>query len=111
RSTEAYEAARVRVAAFFGIQDPAELVWTRGTTEALNLVAGSWGGAHLREGDEVLLSVMEHHSNLVPWQLVAARTGARLRFLDVDEEGRLDLSALDDLLTERTRVVSLAHVS
>jgi cysteine desulfurase/selenocysteine lyase len=111
RATDAYEAARRRVAVLLGISDPAELIWTSGTTGGLNLVANAWGGAFLREGDEVLLSVMEHHSNLVPWQLLAQRTGARLRFLDVDEEGRLDLSALGDLLTERTRVVSLAHVS
>jgi len=111
RSTEAYEDARVRVARFFGIADPAELVWTRGTSEALNLVAWAWGTANLRAGDEVLLTVLEHHSNLVPWQMVAQRTGARLRFLDVDGEGRLDLSALDDLLTERTKLVSLGHVS
>ncbi len=111
RSTEAYEDARVRVARFFGIADPAELVWTRGTSEALNLVAWTWGTENLRAGDEVLLTVLEHHSNLVPWQMVAQRTGARLRFLDVDGEGRLDLSALDDLLTERTKLVSLGHVS
>jgi cysteine desulfurase/selenocysteine lyase len=111
RATEAYEGARAKVAGFIGASDPAEVVWTRGTTEALNLVASTWGGANLREGDEVLLSVMEHHSNLVPWQLLAQRTGAKLRFLDIDEEGRLDLSRLDELLTLRTRVVSLAHVS
>jgi cysteine desulfurase/selenocysteine lyase len=111
RATEAYEAARRRVAAFFGIEDAAELIWTRGATEALNLVAWSWGLANLRAGDEVLLTVMEHHSNLVPWQLVAARTGARLRFVDLDDEQRLDLSGLDRLLTPRTRLVSLCHVS
>lgn len=111
RATDAYEAARLRVASFFGIADPAELIWTRGTTEALNLVAGSWGMANLREGDEILLSVMEHHSNLVPWQIVAGRTGARLRFLDIDEQQRLDLTMLDEVLTERTRLVSLCHVS
>jgi cysteine desulfurase/selenocysteine lyase len=111
RATRAYEGARERVAAFFGIEDAAELIWTRGATEALNLVAWSWGLAHLRPGDEVLLTVMEHHSNLVPWQLVAERTGARLRFLDVDDEQRLDLSELDGLLTERARLVSLCHVS
>ncbi|HET7321767.1 MAG TPA: aminotransferase class V-fold PLP-dependent enzyme, partial [Longimicrobiaceae bacterium] len=111
RATEAYESARGRVARFFGIDDPAELLWTAGTTGALNLLAHAWGDANLRPGDEVLLSVMEHHSNLVPWQLLAQRTGAKLRFLDIDDEGRLDLSALDDLLTERTRLVSLAHVS
>ena len=111
RATDAYEAARVRVAAFLGSSDPGELIWTRGTTEALNLVAAAWGGANLQPGDEVLLSVLEHHSNLVPWQMVAARTGARLRFLDIDGSGRLDLSRLDELVNARTRVVSIAHVS
>ncbi|HEX2187747.1 MAG TPA: cysteine desulfurase [Longimicrobiaceae bacterium] len=111
RATEAYEGARVRVARFLGIADEAELVWTRGTTEALNLVAWAWGTASLRAGDEILLTVLEHHSNLVPWQLLAGRTGARLRFIPIDGEGRLDLSSLDDLLTERTKLVSVGHVS
>ena len=111
RATEAYESARVRVARFLGIADPAELIWTRGTTEALNLVAWQWGSMHLKPGDEILLTVLEHHSNLVPWQMVASRTGATLRFVDIDAQGRLDISTLDDLLTERTRVLSVAHVS
>jgi cysteine desulfurase / selenocysteine lyase len=111
RASDAYDHARTRVAALLGIQDPAELVWTRGTTEALNLVAYAWCGANLRPGDEILLSVLEHHSNLVPWQLAAKRHGARLRFLEIDDQGRLDLSRLDDVLTERTKIVSLAHVS
>jgi cysteine desulfurase/selenocysteine lyase len=111
RATDAFEAARGKVAALFGIQDTAELIWTRGTTEAINLVAWSWGLATLRAGDEVLLSVMEHHSNLVPWQMVAQRTGAKLRFLDIDDQQRLDLSGLDDVLTERTKLVSIVHVS
>jgi len=111
RATDAYEHARLRVAALFGIADHAELLWTRGTTEGLNLIAYSWGQANLRPGDEILLSVLEHHSNLVPWQLLAQRTGARLRFLQLDDQGRLDLSGLDTLLGERTRLVSLAHVS
>jgi cysteine desulfurase/selenocysteine lyase len=111
RASDAYDHARTRVAALLGIQDPAELVWTRGTTEALNLVAYAWCGANLRPGDEILLSVLEHHSNLVPWQLAGKRHGARLRFLEIDDQGRLDLSRLDDVLTERTRIVSLAHVS
>jgi cysteine desulfurase/selenocysteine lyase len=111
RATEAYEEARGKVARLFGIADEGELVWTRGTTEALNLIAYTWGQQNIRAGDEILLSVMDHHSNLVPWQLLAQRTGAKLRFLDIDEQGRLDLSALDDLLTERTRLVSIAHVS
>jgi cysteine desulfurase / selenocysteine lyase len=111
RATDAFEAAREKVAALMGIADSAELIWTRGTTEAVNLVAYSWGNANIGAGDEILLSVMEHHSNLVPWQLLAQRTGARLRFLQMDDQQRLDLSALDDLLTERTRLVSLGHVS
>ena len=111
RATDAYDGARARVAALFGIADPAELIWTRGTTEGLNLVAYAWGMTKLRAGDEILLSVLEHHSNLVPWQLVAQRTGARLRFLEIDDQGRLELSVLDDLLTERTKIVSLGHVS
>lgn len=111
RATTLYEEARRRVAAFLGIRDPAELIWTRGTTEALNLVAASWGTANLKPGDEILLTVMEHHSNLVPWQMVAERTGATLKFIELDAEQRLDLSRLDEKLTDRTRVVSLCQVS
>lgn len=111
RATDAFEAAREKVARLMGIADTAELIWTRGTTEAVNLVAYAWGQSTLKPGDEILLSVMEHHSNLVPWQMLAQRTGARLRFLDIDDQQRLDLAALDDLLTERTRLVSLVHVS
>jgi cysteine desulfurase/selenocysteine lyase len=111
RATEAYEQARGKVARLLGIADEAELLWTKGTTEGLNLVARTWGDQNVRAGDEILLSVLDHHSNLVPWQLLAQRTGARLRFLDIDEQGRLDLSSLDDLLTKRTKLVSLAHIS
>jgi len=111
RATEAYESARERVAGYFGIGDSAELIWTRGTTESLNLVANCWGGTFLRPGDEIVLSLLEHHSNLVPWQLVGARTGASLKFLEIDEEGRLDLSALDSVITDRAKVVSIGHVS
>ncbi len=91
RSTVAYEEARARVARFIGASEAQELVWTRGTTEAINLVAGSWGIENLREGDEILLSTMEHHSNIIPWQLVARRTGARLKYIEMDDEGRLIL--------------------
>ena len=111
RATEAYELARGKVARLLGITDEAELIWTKGTTEGINLIARTWGDANVRAGDEILLSVLDHHSNLVPWQLLAQRTGAKLRFLDIDEQGRLDLSALDSLLTERTRLVSLSHIS
>lgn len=111
RATEAYEGARSTVATFLGISDPAELIWTRGTTDAINLVASSWGGSTLRAGDEVVLTVMEHHSNLVPWQLMARRTGATLRFVEMDDQQRLDLASLDAVLGPRTRLVAVGHVS
>jgi len=94
RATVAYEDARVRVARFIGAADSAEVIFTRGTTESINLMAWSWGLDVLREGDEILLTEMEHHSNVVPWQLVARRTGATLRWLEIDEHGLLNLEAL-----------------
>ena len=111
RATEAYEGARRKVARFLGAADPAEVVWTRGTTEAINLVASAWSNTFLGEGDEIVLSTQEHHSNLVPWQLAAARAGARLRYLELDDEGRLLLDRLPALLSPRTRMVALSHVS
>ncbi|HEX6938646.1 MAG TPA: cysteine desulfurase [Longimicrobiales bacterium] len=111
RATERYEAARRTMARFVGAADPAEVVWTRGTTESINLVAMTWGWANLREGDEVVLTLLEHHSNLVPWQIVAQRTGAKLRFVDIDDEGRIRLDQLDALLSERTRLIAVGHVS
>lgn len=111
RATECYEEARRKVARFVNARDPREIVFTRGTTEALNLVAAAWGGANLRPGDEILLTILEHHSNIVPWFLAAQRTGARVRFVDIDEEGRLRLDLLDEMLTGRTRVLGVAHVS
>lgn len=111
RATEAYEEARGKVARFIGAPDPSEVIWTRGTTEGINLVANAWGSHNVRQDDEILLSVMEHHSNLVPWQLLARRTGARLRFLEIDDDGRLVLDDLPSLLTERTRLVAITHVS
>jgi len=109
-ATDAYESARAVVADFIGGRTK-ELIFTRGTTESINLVANSWGGANLREGDEVLLTLMEHHSNLVPWQLIAARTGARLKFAGLTAEGRLDLEDLAAKIGPRTRLVALTHVS
>jgi cysteine desulfurase/selenocysteine lyase len=111
RATVAYEEARKKVAAFIGATDASELVFTRGTTEAINLVAGSWGPELVGDGDEILLSVLEHHSNIVPWQLLAARTGARIRYIEIDEQGRLILDDLPELLSPRTRIVALSHVS
>ena len=111
RATEAYESSRERVAFWLNAHDPRELVWTRGASEALNLVAFSLGRARVRPGDEIVISEMEHHSNLVPWQLLAERAGARLRYVGLTDDGRLDLDMLAGLLGARTRVVSLSHVS
>jgi len=111
RATDAYEGARVKVAGWIGADDPDELIWTRGTTEAINLVASGWGLDRLGEGDEILISVLEHHSNIVPWQMLARRTGAKLRYLELDAEGRLVLDDLDRVLTERTKLVAISHVS
>ena len=111
RSTEAFEGARGKVAGWIGADDPAEVIWTRGTTEALNLVASAWGLDNVHEGDEIVLSVLEHHSNIVPWQLLAQRTGARLRYIELDDQGRLILDDLPNLLTERTKIVAISHVS
>jgi cysteine desulfurase / selenocysteine lyase len=110
-ATVAYGAARERVARFLGAASPSEIVFTRGTTEAINLVAQSWARSALRAGDEVLVTGMEHHSNLVPWQLVCGQTGARLRAVPITDRGELDLQAFDRLLGERTRLVALGHVS
>ena len=111
RATVAFEDARARVAAWIGAKEPAEVIWTKGTTEAINLVAHSWGLDNVVEGDEILLTVMEHHSNLVPWQLLAHRTGAKLRYIELDDQGRLDLAGLPALLSDRTKLVALTHVS
>jgi len=111
RATEAYEAARAKVAAFIGAGRPDELIFTRSTTEAINLVAYAWGRANIRAGDEILLTEMEHHSNLVPWQLLAAERSARLLFVPFDEQGLLRLDEFDRLLTERTRLVAVTHQS
>src|SRR3954467_13572942 len=109
-ATELFEGARERVAKFVGWGVP-ETIFTRNASEALNLVAWSWGTANVGPGDRMLITEMEHHSNLVPWQLLCQRTGATLRWLRIDEDGRLDPSALDEVLTERTKVVSFVHQS
>lgn len=110
-ATELYEGARATVAAFLGAPDPSSVVFTRGTTESINLVAHAWGRRFLREGDEVLLTEMEHHSNIVPWQLAARDTGAVLRYLALTDDGRLDLSDLERLLTERTKLLAVTGMS
>lgn len=109
-ATEAMETTRRKVAAYIHAADSAEIVFTRGTTEALNLVAASYGSL-LSEGDEVVVSAMEHHSNIVPWQLLQQRRGVKLRVVPFDDKGCLRLDILEQLLTERTRIVSIAHAS
>jgi len=109
-STTAYEAARAKVAAFIGAASPDEIVFTKNSTEAINLVAHSFG-VRLRPGDEIVISEMEHHSNIVPWQLLCERTGATLRWFRITDDGRLDLSNLEELVNERTRLVSYVHMS
>jgi len=111
RADTDYENARRTAATFINAADPLEIVFTRGTTEGINLVATAWGGANLRPGDEVLLTVSEHASNMLPWQLAAKRAGATVRYLDIDDEGHLRLDQLDALLRPRTKVFSFMHVS
>ena len=111
RATEAYEGSRRRVADYLGAASPDEIVFTRGTTESINLVAQAWGGKFLREGDVILLTEMEHHSNLVPWQLLAERTGVRLRFVPVHDDGTLALEQLSSLLTREVKLFAFTHVS
>ena len=111
RATEGFEAARGKAAAFIGAASPREIVFTRNASEAINLVARSWGEANLKPGDEIVLTVMEHHSNLVPWQLLAARTGCVLRHAGLTEAGELDLEDLRSQINGRTKLVSLVQVS
>ena len=109
--TRAYEAARRRTARFMGAASENEIVFTRGATEAINLVAQSWGAANLSQGDRIVLSELEHHSNIVPWQMIAERTGALIDVCPLTADHRIDLGALEALITPRTRMVALAHVS
>ena len=111
RATESFEAARTVTAEFVHADSPREIVFTRNASEAINLVARSWGDANLRQGDEVLLTLMEHHSNLVPWQLLAQRTGCVLRHVGITETGELDLDDFRSKLSDRTRLLSLVHIS
>jgi cysteine desulfurase/selenocysteine lyase len=111
RATEAYEKARKRVAQYIGTPSADEIIFTRGTTESINLVAQAWGGKFIRERDVILLTEMEHHSNLVPWQLLAERMGARLRFVPVLDDGILDLAQLPRLLTPEVKLFAFTHIS
>ncbi|PYE24221.1 L-selenocysteine selenide-lyase (L-alanine-forming) [Paraburkholderia silvatlantica] len=111
RATDAYEGARARIARFIRAANEKEIVYTRGTTEAINLVAQSYARPRLQPGDEVLITAMEHHSNIVPWQLVCAQTGAILKVAPIDDDGTLDLGAYERLLGPRTRIAAVAHAS
>lgn len=112
RATAAYEGARARAARFLNARSAEEIVFTRGTTEGINLVAASWGAQNIQAGDVILLTEMEHHSNLVPWQMLARRTGAKLAFVPVTgDEGLLDLRRLDSLLTRQVKLFAMVHVS
>ncbi len=110
-ATDAYEAARQKVAKFVNAADEREIIYTRNATEAINLVAYSWGLGNLQAGDEVILTKMEHHSNLVPWQLVAQKTGAVLKFVDLSADENFDLAHYKSLLSAKTKLVSVVHVS
>ena len=111
RATEAYEGARDKVAAFINASSRDEIVFTRNASEAINLVAYAWGLSNLEKGDEVLLSVMEHHSNLVPWQLIAQRTGAVLKHVPLTKNQEFDLAAFNRLINNKTKLVATNHVS
>ncbi|MCC5863439.1 MAG: cysteine desulfurase [Gammaproteobacteria bacterium] len=111
RATRAFETARETVARFINAASTREVIWTRGTTEAINLVAQSFARPRLAAGDEILISTMEHHANIVPWQMVADQTGARLKVAPIHRSGELDMEAFERLLGERTRLVAISHVS
>jgi cysteine desulfurase/selenocysteine lyase len=111
RATERYHQARVRIARFLGVADPDCLIFTRGTTEGLNLVAEAWGMANVASGDEIIVTAMDHHANFVPWQVLAIRKGAKFMVCELTPDGRIDLDFLSRLLSRRTKIVALSHVS
>src|SRR5512140_2540307 len=112
RATAAFEAARARAAQFINARSADEIIFTRGTTEGINLVAQAWGSKHIKAGDKILLTEMEHHSNIVPWQLLVERTGAKLLFLPVTgDSGLLDLNCVDEWLTKEVRLLAMTHIS
>ncbi|MEZ4994800.1 MAG: cysteine desulfurase [Saprospiraceae bacterium] len=110
-ATDAFERARELVRGFINAKSDKEIIFTRGTTEGINLVAASFGGKFLQEGDEVIISYLEHHSNIVPWQLICEQKGAKLQVIPINEKGELDMGAYAELLSERTKIVAVNHVS
>lgn len=111
RATEAFEAVRGKAARFIGAASEDEIIFTRGTTEGINLVANTWGAQNLRAGDVILVTGMEHHSNLIPWQMLAQRTGATLKYIPVLDDGTLDSAAIETLLTEQVKLFAFVHIS
>jgi len=111
RATAQYESARKRIAGFFNARSEREVIFTRGATEAINLVASSWGNTHIGAGDEILITHMEHHSNIVPWQMLCERTGATLKVVPINDAGELLMDQFDALLSERTKLVGVVHMS
>jgi len=111
KATDAYETARTKVAKFISVEDPDEIIFTRGTTESINLIAHGFIETQLKAGDEILISHMEHHANIVPWQIAAQKTGAVLKVVPVDDRGVLEMSAFDQMLSKRTKLVAITHIS
>jgi len=110
-ATAAFEATRHSIQHFIGAALPEEIIFTKGTTESINLIASSWGNSHLQKGDEIIISSLEHHANIVPWQMVAEARGARLRVIPIDDNGVLDMQAYRNMVNEKTRFVSIVHAS
>src|SRR5688500_9526084 len=110
-ATDRFEGARAKLAAFVGAPGPETIVFTRGTTESVNLVAHAWGRKFLSEGDEILLTELEHHSNIVPWQLAAQATGATLRYIPITDDGRIEIEAVESMLIDRTKLVGVTGMS
>ncbi|ASS98317.1 MULTISPECIES: cysteine desulfurase [Geobacillus] len=111
KATDAYEGAREKVRRFLNAQSAQEIIFTRGTTASLNLVASSYGRANVKEGDEIVITYMEHHSNLIPWQQLAKQTGATLKYIPLQEDGTIDLRDVEETVTEAAKIVAIAHVS
>jgi len=111
KATAAYEKTRDKIAKFIGAEDRRSIVFTKGTTESINLVANSWGGQNLKPNDEVLITEMEHHSNIIPWQLICDRTGANLKYIPINDDGTLDLSTPEKYFTNKTKIVCVIHQS
>ncbi|MCH2309455.1 MAG: cysteine desulfurase [SAR202 cluster bacterium] len=110
-ATDQFEEARQKISSFINSETPQSIIWTRNASESLNIISYSWGYKNISEGDEILLSPMEHHSNLIPWQELARAKGAKIKYLSLNEDGTLDLSNIDELMTSNTKLVSIVHVS